>query len=122
MRKTSAVLALVASLAMFGFSKEEPVAPSYDWVLRGEVVQSFPIPNSGGAYAVTIVREWPEVGGEEYLVFICDHHLPDVVGVCRDLVMGDDILAQGYVASNEPYSGQRLSARKVYRIFGAEQE
>jgi hypothetical protein len=86
---------------------------SYDWVLEGEVVYTLEIPGSGGAWAVTIEAPWPEVGGTQYLLMICDHE-QEVTRVCEELSIGDDILATGWIITQEPNTGQRLSVREIH--------
>lgn len=115
-----AAIAAVAILALSGGAlathRARPAFNEPDWALSGVVVYTLEIPNSGGAWAVTIGRERPQIGGSiDYLLLICDHE-QEVTVECAALPFGAPIWATGVVLSNEPHTGQRLSVRELARL------
>lgn len=117
-RRLAVAVTLAAFAAVAVQAKTSPrrcpkQATRADWTMSGSVIQSVEIPNSGGAYAVTIARPIPEFpDSTEYLLLICDHEQPVTVE-CAGLIYGDQITAQGFVRTLEPNTGQKLTVRKL---------
>lgn len=102
---------LVLFVGLFLASCAVAQEPEYDFVLEGRVADTLEIPNSGGAWSVTIEAPHPELQfGTQYLFFICDHE-QEVTEDCAELEIDDEVAVAGWVLSNEPHSGQRLSIR-----------
>lgn len=112
--KVLAILALTVLLFADGFESGDASAWSthYDWTLSGTLVYKLEIPNSGGAWALTIGRERPEAGGIDYLLVICDHE-QEITQICAQLDLFAKISMAGWVLSNEPMTGQRLSVQQL---------
>ena len=82
----------------------------YDWSISGMVVNTQEVPHSGGAWRITVQAEHKEVGGQQYVELWCDHE-QRITKKCARLGIGENVRARGYINSNEPRDGQRLSVR-----------
>lgn len=114
MKLVALVLVLLTVPLTAGAQPSLTARPSYDWALSGVLVYSLEIPGSGGAWALTLARQRPESppGALDYILVICDHEQP-ITARCAALELFDSIEVRGYVLSQEPYTGQRLSVRKM---------
>lgn len=112
-RATLAVLLLLTATAAAIAATPTTRRGPFDWTLSGVLVYSLEIPGSGGAWALTLARERPESQGAlDYVLVICDHEQA-VTERCSELELGDAVAVAGYVFSQEPYTGQRLSVRTL---------
>lgn len=117
MKHWKAIVAALLVLLFCPVAISEVISP-FDWCLTGDVANLQEIPNSGGAWAVTIIRPIPELPeADEYLLMICDHE-QSVTATCAELALSDTVFACGYVRTNEPSSGQRLTVRKLVVVEG----
>ena len=84
-----------------------------DWSIQGVIVDALEVPFSGGAWSITILTERRETGGEQYIQLWCDHEQKITKKKCARARVGMTIKAAGYINSNEPFGGQRLSVRSM---------
>ena len=90
-----------------------PAVDLLDFRISGEAVDVGEIPSSGGAWYITVRRLIPGDGqSDEYLTLICDREQA-VTEECQGIGLFDQVDAAGYIRSNEPQTGQRLSVRSL---------